>query len=300
MDEIYKYCQRVYNKNYATSKKLFEQDAISKSPRGTISKSKAKKIEADAQLEAIKLSIIEGSKRYKDCIPELWNSIYRAHLYRKSGINNPDVIDAVITAEQSWRAASGHAFEAMIKELGTLALTGTSIKYVLQADLNLLLKAGELANQPTDVAWLEKMVDGDVFDLYVIAETPVLDENSGKVAMKPICFGTVQCKTSIRDRVSRDIDPSRQAMESKFWSVGFVLDGTMFSVPKYVAMVNGNEQTEFKRNGWHGMYVLSASENTGRIYAVDPDFSIVRSHTVAAWNAWKNDRMGFLRSWTPE
>lgn len=191
----------------------------------------------------------------------------------------------------------GITFNNMILVLCTLALTDTNICFVSSYELNLLLKSKELANSPTDIAWLEKQVKGSVFDAYVITETKVLDEDTGKVETKPICFGCVQCKTSIRDRVSRDIVSSREAMEGKFWSIGFVLDGTMFSVPKYKNMVNGNAESEFKRNGWHGMYVLSASESMDRLYGIDTDFNIVREHTIKAYEAWHKDRMGFGISW---
>jgi len=53
------------------------------------------------------------------------------------------------------------------------------------------------------------------------------------------CFGCVQSKTSIRDRVTRDREPSLQAMQSFFWSTAVVLDGDFLRLPKFVSMVNG-------------------------------------------------------------
>lgn len=244
--------------------------------------------------------MIEGRKIYPTEIPLLWASIYKAHLYRKSGISDPEVVARAVKAEQSWRASSGHAFEAMVTELASLALRGTNLRYILQKDLNTLLKAGELANQPTDLAWLKEKVRGSVFDVYVVADVKKTNPDTGEEEDKTICFGCVQCKTSIRDRVSRDIVPSKEAMESKFWSTGFVLDGTMFSTPKYRDMVNGNVNTEFKKNGWHGIYVLSYDEDDDRIYGVDMDFEKVREHTLKAFNTWYNDRMGFTLDWRAE
>lgn len=95
----------------------------------------------------------------------------------------------------------------------------------------------------------------------------------------------------------RDIVPSREAMASNFWSIGFVLDGTMFEVPKYKNMVNGNQESEIKKNGWHGMYVLSFKDNINRIYGVDWDFKIIREHTIKAFNCWHKDRMGLVQEW---
>lgn len=295
--EIFEYCKTKYNLVYSEEKQRLEAQASHNSRSNTLSESKLKEIEAAAQLRAIKISMIEGRKLYPNYIPLLWSCIYKAHLYRKSGISDPVIVQNAIIAEQSWRASSGHAFEEMVKELGSLSLSGTNIRYILQKDLNILLKAKELANQPTDIAWLEKQVSGSIFDAYVIADIGVIEESTNMVIQKPICFGCVQCKTSIRDRVSRDIVPSKEAMDSKFWSIGFVLDGTMFSVPKYRNMANGNVQSEFKKNGWHGLYVLSAETNDDRIYGVDLDFDIVREHTIKAFEAWHRDRMGFTIDW---
>lgn len=265
--KILDYCKKQYNTTFEKTLKSLTTKTNKRS--GKVSDSKKEDFEKIAQLEAIKVTMIEGRKLYPNNIPLLWASIYKAHLYRKSGIGDPEVVAKAIQAEQSWRASSGHAFEAMAKELGSLALAGTNIRYVLQKDLNILLKAKELVNQPTDIAWLKSQVKGSVFDVYVVADIKVINEETNKVEEKPICFGCVQCKTSIRDRVSRDIVPSREAMASNFWSIGIVLDGTMIEVPKYKNMVNGNPESEFKKNGWHGMYVLSFKDNIDRIYGVD-------------------------------
>lgn len=297
MEEIFKFCKDQYTEIYLATKERLEKEYISRSRTQKVSEQKAKDIENESQLEAIKVAMINGRKKYPNQIPLLWSCIYKAHLYRKSGISDPEIVKNAILAEQSWRASSGHAFEEMVKELGTLALSGTNIKYILQKDLNILLKAKELANQPTEIAWLEKQVAGSIFDAYVIADISLIDEDTNQVVQKPICFGCVQCKTSIRDRVSRDIVPSKEAMESKFWSIGMVLDGTMFNVPKYKNMVNGNIDSEFKRNGWHGIYVLSAEQHDDRIYAVDLDFDIIKEHTLKAFNSWHKDRMGFTIEW---
>ena len=294
-DELLDYSKKEYNKVF---KKTYNDLLANAQKRfGKITDSQIGEFEKVAQLEAIKVTMVKGRKLYPNNIPLLWASIYKAHLYRKSGISNPEIVAKAIQAEQSWRASSGHAFEAMVKELGSLSLAGTNIRYVLQKDLNILLKANELANQPTDIAWLKSQVKGSVFDVYVIADIKVINEDTNDVEEKPVCFGCVQCKTSIRDRVSRDIVPSREAMASNFWSIGFVLDGTLFEVPKYKNMVNGNPESEFKKNGWHGMYVLSFEENTDRIYGVDLDFKIIRKHTIKAFNCWHKDRMGLVQEW---
>lgn len=294
-EKILEYCKNKYNDVFTKIYKELVNTAKKRS--AIIPEKKLDEYEKTAQLEAIKVSMVEGRKLYPNNIPLLWSAIYKAHLYRKSGISTPEIVARAIQAEQSWRASSGHAFEAMVKELASLSLKETNIRYVLQKDLNTMLKANELANQPTDMAWLKNQVKGSVFDIYVVADVKVINENTSEVEEKPICFGCVQCKTSIRDRVSRDIVPSREAMASNFWSIGFVLDGAMFDVPKYKNMVNGKKDSEFKRNGWHGMYVLSFNKNVDRIYGVDLNFDIIREHTVKAFRSWHNDRMGFVSEW---
>ncbi len=298
-DEMFEYCKEKYSTEYLSKKTELEGEVISANFR--LTSQKVAEIETASQLHAIKESIVDGMKKYPDDIAKLWADIYKVHLYRKSGISNPVVVEKAIKAEQSWRSSSGHAFEQMIKELGTLVLEGTGVRYILQKDLNTLLKAGELANDPADISWLKEQIVGDVFDLYVVADCRVIDYETNLVTEKPKCFGCVQCKTSIRDRVSRDREPSVQAMQAKFWSIAMVLDGTMLSVPKYTAMVNGDEKTSFKKNGWHGVYVLSwNSSNDDRIYGVDVDFRIVREHTLNAFEAWQTNRQGYTPEWRAE
>ncbi|MCQ2344807.1 MAG: BsaWI family type II restriction enzyme [Paludibacteraceae bacterium] len=283
--KIYEYCQEKYNEEYNNV-----MTSCSK-------KEQSEQIEKKAQLTAIKKTFDVGRKLYPNEIPELWKSIYKAHIFRKSGIDDIEKVTKVIQAEQSWRSSSGHAFEELVKELANLSLQNTKFEFLLQKDLNTLLKANEIGNGPTDIAWLKEKVKGGVFDLYVIAHVKRYDDDADETVNKSICFGCVQCKTSIRDRVSRDIVPSNEAMKAPFWSIGFVLDGTMFSVPKYKNMVNGNANTEFKKNGWHGMYVLSENTTLDRIYAMDLDFDIIKRHTEQAFEKWDKDRNGFTSDW---
>ena len=168
------------------------------------------------------------------------------------------------------------AFEEMVKELASLALYGTGVEIILQRDLNTLIKANELANEPRDIAWLEKQIQGNIFDLYGILT----------VDGKKYCFGCVQAKTSIRDRVTRDREPSIHAMQSFFWSVVFVS-----SKPRF------NPATE---NGWHGMYVLSVKETNDRIYPITMDFDIFKSHALQAADQWIKRRQWFDLKWKAE
>lgn len=284
--EILKYCQKQYNETYTKTKRQLEAEALENSRSNKINDTMAKKIETSAQLLAIKATIISGRLLYPHNIPLLWASIYRAHLYRKSGISDPDVVTKVIMAEQSWRASSGHAFEYMTKELANLALYGTPIRFLLQRDLTDLIREGKLANEERDLVWLQAQTSTDNFDLYTVGE----DDS------KLYCFGCVQCKTSIRDRVSRDRELSSHAMMAFFWSVSFVIDGTQLTTPKYIAMANGGTET-FKTNGWHALYDLSATIPGDRIYALDMDFNIIRDHAQQAFHAWRTQRQWFTAEW---
>ena len=95
------------------------------------------------------------------------------------------------------------SFVEMVKELASLALYGTGVEIILQRDLNTLIKANELANEPRDISWLKEQIKANIFDLYGIL---TIDD-------KKYCFGCVQAKTSIRDRVTRDREPSIHAMQ---------------------------------------------------------------------------------------
>ena len=178
------------------------------------------------------------------------------------------------------------SFEELVSQLASLALHGTSIRFILQKELNVLLKAGELANEVRDISWLKEQVNTDNFDLFAVCE------NDGKT----YCFGCIQCKTCIRDRVSRDREISSTAMSAYFWSISVVLDGTYLNTPKYCTMVNGGE-TPFIDNGWHGMYDLSGSHPIDRIYALDVDFALLRSHAIQAKEAWFKQRQWFDKTW---
>lgn len=284
--EIYNYCSNRYNEIYTETKERLSREAIEKSRNNSITSGEAKRIESFSQLEAIKNTMIAGRVLYPNNIPLLWKSIYKAHLYRKSGIDDPMIVANAISAEQSWRSSSGHAFEYMTKELANIALNDTPIRFLLQKDLNMLIKAGELENEPRDISWLKDQVETDNYDLFAMAT----------IDGKNYCFGCIQCKTSIRDRVSRDRELSSTAMKCFFWSISMVIDGTQLTTPKYVNMVNGGTST-YEHNGWHGMYDLSATIPGGRIYALDMDFAIIKKHALQAFEQWSTQRQWFTHEW---
>ena len=261
-NKYYKYCLTTYQNEY--SRCFDELKANHKN--GSISEKLSEEFDREAQKSAIRIAITKALRKYP--------------------ISDLETINKVISADQSWKKSSGHAFEEMVKELASLALYGTGVEILLQRDLNTLIKANELANEPRDISWLKEQIKANIFDLYGIL---TIDD-------KKYCFGCVQAKTSIRDRVTRDREPSIHAMQSFFWSVVFVLDGDFLRLPKFVSMINGGSE-EFRENGWHGMYVLSVKETNQRIYPLGMDFEIFKNHALQAAEQWQKRRQWFDSKW---
>ncbi len=117
-----------------------------------------------------------------------------------------------------------------------------------------MLKEGRIGNEKEDC--LEDLAKSDDFDIYALVDFNGMN----------YVFGCLQAKTSIRDRVGRDRDFSIPVMEKHFWSVAVVLDGKYLSMPKFEHMVNGGGETQYRENGWHGMYVMSNIVSNDRIY----------------------------------
>ena len=288
IDDIRGFCGQIYSDTYTAEKQRIESDIIAGSRTGIIPVSKMSEIETASQKEAIKNATIEGIKNFPDVEAALiWRAVYETHVHRKSGINDADTISKVISADQSWKKSSGHAFEEMIKILGTAALLDSGIEILLQRDLNTLIKAKELNNEPRDISWLKEQIKASIFDLYTIVHTP-----DGK----QFCYGCIQSKTSIRDRVTRDREPSIQAMQSFFWSTIIVLDGDFLKLPKFISMVNGGT-AEHVENGWHGMYVFSEQYSQDRIYSIDLDFKNFKEHAIKAAGYWLSQRQWFNGQW---
>lgn len=244
----------------------------------------------DNERIAQKYSIKETSLRLFNKFPLtdkkiIWAEVYRAHVARKSGIDiSPETIEKVKSADQSWIKSGGHAFEEIVKELGNNALNGTGINIHLQKDLSVLVRAGKILNEEPDVKFIHSNMASSAFDLFA--------EKDGYV------FGCIQSKTSIRDRVTRDREPSIIAMSHFFWSIVFVLDGDFLRLPKFMNMVRGGVDM-FENNGWHGLYSFSlpSSVNCDRIYKLDNNLDIFRKHAIKAFNDWHTKRQWFNNSW---
>lgn len=282
------FCQSKYNEIYV--------EAYTNFLNGRTSQAAQTAAERDAQKLAIKETLKQALARYAPAneAAELWRAIYVAHLKRKAGIADLNVIDEeiiskVISADQSWKKASGHAFESFISEVANPALAQHGVRFVLQRELSEMISSGNIHNDEVDMAWISQRIHTDVFDLYAISSW----QNHNYV------FGCIQSKTSIRDRVTRDREPSQQAMNASFWSIAVALDGTFLALPKFQEMVNGGG-ADYEDNGWHGLYVMSNRYTLDRIYPVDSNLSLLVDHARQASESFMRARLRFDKTWRPQ
>lgn len=217
---------------------------------------------------------------------EVWKIINIAHVYKKSGETEYQKIKDIVAAENSWKKSSGHAFESIIEILCNKELEKENIKIYLQKDISTLIKDKKICNYDRDLELLNNYIKSSAFDLYI---TKKKDD-------KIFVFGVIQSKTSIRDRVTRDREPSIKAMENFFWSIAVVLDGDFLNLPKFKAMVNGNSPS-YSKNGWHGMYVFSDNFSNDRIYPIGEKLENIIDHAKIAANYWFQNRQWLNSEW---
>lgn len=281
------FCQNTYNEIYHNK---YEEEL-----RGRTAASAKKASELAAQRYAInetfKVALNNYSPEYE--VAQLWQAIYVAHLKRKAAIDdlntlNEEIISKVISAAQSWKKASGHVYESFIADVANPALQNHGIKFVLQKELTSMIKKGEINNDDVDMDWINQRIHTDVFDLYAILTWQ--EQN--------YVFGCIQSKTSIRDRVTRDREPSQQAMAASFWSIAVALDGAFLAMPKFKEMVNGGGN-DYVENGWHGLYVMSEQYANDRIYSVDKNLSLLVEHARRASESFMRARQRFDHTWKP-
>ena len=273
------YCKKTYKKLY---KKSYSESSIKNSETR----------ERFAQKRAIRDTMILAFKDYADVDgADVRDCIYSAHINRKSGLKNPDpkLVASIVSADNSWKKSSGHAFEEMIVLHCNQVLKQHGIKIYLQKDLNELIKGNVLGNAARDIKWLKAQIKTSAFDMYI---TVFHDK-------KEVVYGCMQTKTSIRDRVTRDREPSIAAMNNFFWSAAVVLDGDFLKLPKFQHMVNGNSD-EYPSNGWHGMYVFSKKYSKDRIYSVDVKLITFIDHAKKAADAWCQQRQWLEGTWRAE
>lgn len=157
-----------------------------------------------AQRKAIDKTLVESLLNYSDRISEdeIWKNIAMVHklnVAELSDFNIPEdlqanVIERCLSAHQSWIKSSGHSFERYIAGIDSSELQRNEIKFILQSDLTKMIREGSLTNTPDDIKGLNSW--GKDFDLYAIQS----------IHGDAHVFGCIQSKTSIRDRVGRDVN----------------------------------------------------------------------------------------------
>ena len=246
--------------------------------------------EQEAQKRAISKSLVEALEKFGvERSSELWKAIQSAHVKRKSGaLIDAEVIQKVSSANQSWNKSSGHAFEESFCNLVNEKLGHTDIKFLLQREVTEAISLGNLENKARDKETIDSWLGSSAFDVY----SAMANKDNEKITI----FGCVQCKTSIRDRVTRDREPSLQAMNANFWSIAVVLDGGFLKLPKFNSMVNGGS-SDYKTNGWHGMYSFSNCEQRERISLLNDEFEPLILSTLKAANQWLEERQWLDADW---
>ncbi len=250
-----------------------------------------------AQRKAIDKALVEALLKYSPEVSEsdIWKEIGMTHKLNVAELSDfgvdeaeqPAVIERVLSAHQSWIKSSGHSFERYISNIYSDALAKNEIRFILQSELTSMIKGKQLTNTPKDIEGLGSW--GKDFDLYAIQSV------HGDVHV----FGCIQSKTSIRDRVGRDVTFSHNAMDGLFWSAAVTLDGNFLNMPEFIHMVNGG--ASYRTNGWHGMYAMSGIEgNNGRIYKVDDSMNLFINHAIAAAKQFISDRRQLNENWKPE
>ena len=248
----------------------------------------AAKKEREAQKHAIRDATLTALRQFESVEAcEIWKAVYSSHLHRKSGLDlSEEAIRHVVSADNSWKKSSGHAFEEIVKSLVNESMTQHGIKVHLQRDISMMIKKKAIANAVRDISWIKEQLKASTFDLYA----SVIEDG------RRFVFGCIQSKTSIRDRVTRDREPSVNAMAAFFWSVAIVLDGDFLRLPKFAEMVNGGGSS-YSSNGWHGLHVFSEKYSRDRIYPVNIHLDLFHEHTLRAAKAWLTQRQWMDRHW---
>ena len=250
-----------------------------------------------AQRKAIDKVLVESLLRYSPEVSEseIWKQIGITHKVNVAELddfgiaeeNQASVIERCLSAHQSWIKSSGHSFERYISNIENEKLKKNEIRFILQSELTSMIKSNMLTNTSEDIDGLKSW--GKDFDLYAIQSV------HGDIHV----FGCIQSKTSIRDRVGRDVNFSNNAMDGLFWSAAVTLDGAFLNMPEFIHMVNGG--ASYRSNGWHGMYAMSGiEESNGRIYKVDDKMTLFIEHAVAAAKQFISDRLQLNANWKPE
>lgn len=277
-----------------TYSETWKQEIVIESQRRGDSTAALEAARLAAQRKAIDKTFVDAILKYSDSVSEdeIWATIAMTHKLNvadlsRFGIKESDqeeVFKTCLSAHQSWIKSSGHSFERYIASLENDQLKRNEIRFILQSEMTDMVRKNKLSNTPEDIAGLNAW--GKDFDLYAVQTVHGEDH----------IFGCIQSKTSIRDRVGRDVTFSHNAMDGLFWSVAVTLDGAFLNMPEFIHMVNGGGS--YSSNGWHGMYAISGiSESNGRIYKVDDTMALFAKHAISAAKQFISDRRQLNNNW---
>lgn len=280
------FCREMYKQTWEQEFLLEEQNKV------TLASRQAARLAA--QRKAIDKVLVESLLKFSPEISEseIWSEIGIVHKVNVAELSDfgiaedvqAEVIKRCLSAHQSWIKSSGHSFERYISNIQSEKLQRNEIRFILQSELTKMIKENALTNTPEDIAGLSSW--GKDFDLYAVQS----------VHGDTHVFGCIQSKTSIRDRVGRDVTFSHNAMDGLFWSVAVTLDGDFLNMPEFVHMVNGGGS--YGKNGWHGMYAMSGiSGKNERIYKVDDSMELFIEHAIVAAKQFIRDRRQLNESW---
>lgn len=280
------FCKEIYMQTYETTYPIELGDRTSDAAKQSARLS--------AQRKAIDKALVEGLLRFSPHISEseIWEAIGITHKINVANLGDfniaeehqESVIKRSLSAHQSWIKSSGHSFERYISNIDSDDLQRNEVRFILQSELTKMIKENRLANTTEDIAGLSSW--GKDFDLYAIQS----------IRGETHVFGCIQSKTSIRDRVGRDVTFSRNAMDGLFWSAAVTLDGAFLNMPEFIHMVNGGGS--YSLNGWHGMYAMSGiQESNERIYKVDDSLNLFVDHAIAAARQFISDRRMLNHEW---
>lgn len=245
-----------------------------------------------AQKLAIKKTLVLALREFPRVEPaKIWRAIKVAHVHKMSDIDDLELIEKVDKAVNSWKSSSGKAFEELLQQLANPELMKHGLELLMPKDVSELIKKEKLLNHDRDKKSLREWKKSQTFDLYL-----AMISDAGAVI-----FGCVQAKTSIRDRVTRDREPSIKAMSRNFVSIAFVLDPEELIRPKYLGMATGGTE-EFETNGWHAFYAFCDDRalERDRIHLVDLRMKKFVEHAVKGAEKFKNERQWLDASWNPE
>lgn len=283
-----KFCKESYEKVYNEQLICEHNSRVSETAAVTLACKLA------AQRKAIDQTFVEALVKYGETVDEadIWKAIAFSHKLKSADLSkygipeekHREVFEACLSAHQSWIKSSGHSFERYISSAENEELKKNEIRFILQSEMTKLIKGNKLVNTEDDIKGLNSW--GKDFDLYAVQS----------VHGEEHIFGCIQSKTSIRDRVGRDVTFSHNAMDGLFWSVAVTLDGDFLNMQEFKNMVNGGGS--YTQNGWHGMYAMSGIDKTdGRIYKDDDSLNLFIDHAVQAARQFISDRRMLDANW---